>query len=146
MKNPRITAKERGLIKGALRRAFSRSELRNRVADRTRIKHHDENRPRVTKWSWCQECGHIVPSYTTSLDHKKPVIPLNSSMEEMSADELINNIWCEEDNLQVLCDPCHSLKSKIEMQQRREFKKAKDIAEGKVKVKSGKSKSKKTTS
>jgi len=132
MKNPRITAKERGLIKGALRRAFSRSELRNKVADSTRINHSDPERPRVKKFSWCQECGQIVPSYTTSVDHILPVIELHRSMEDMSADELIDRIWCEEENLQVLCEDDHNIKTKLENLQRREFKKAKNIAEGKA--------------
>ena len=142
MANPRITAKERGLIKGALRRAFSRSELRERVSDRTRINHSDPERPRCQKWSFCDVCGQIVPTWTTSVDHILPVIPLNSAMEFMSMDELVDNIWCEESNLQNLCQSCHDEKTEIENLQRREFKKQRDIASGKVKI--AKSKNKKT--
>ncbi len=125
MNNPRITAKERGLIKGAIRRAFARSELHQRISSRTRIEHSDPNRPRCSKWSFCEECGLIIPTWTTSVDHIQSVIPLNSSMEEMSMDELINNIWCEESNLQVLCDPCHTQKTKEENKIRKQFKDAK---------------------
>lgn len=140
MKNPRITAKERGLIKGALRRAFSRSELRNKVSDRSRINHFDSERPRVKKWAWCELCGHIVPHYTTSVDHISPIIPVDSAMEYMTADELVNNIWCEEDNLQNICEKCHDDKTSLEREQRTEFKRARNIAEGKVKNDKPKSK------
>lgn len=57
------------------------------------------------------------------VDHLVPVIPVESSMEEMSADDLINNVWCELNNLQVLCPACHSVKTKAENALRRKYKK-----------------------
>jgi 5-methylcytosine-specific restriction endonuclease McrA len=77
------------------------------------------------KWSFCNECGLIVPTWTTSVDHLSPVIELDRSMEDMSMDELINNVWCEESNLQVLCEPCHFLKTSLENKIRKQFKDAK---------------------
>lgn len=124
--NPRIDNKDYAAIKGALRRAFSRSKLRNSCMDKCRIEHYDEERPRVRKWGYCNnpECGMIVPFYTITLDHSKPIIDVTSSMKEMSLDELVDRIWCEEDNLVPLCEPCHTAKTKLEMQQRREYKKS----------------------
>lgn len=146
MKNPRITPKERGLLKGAIRRAFARSELRERVGKKNRISHHDPDRPRIKNWSFCDGCGQVVPDYSTAVDHIDPVIPLNSSFEEMEVGDVVDRTWCEESNLQVLCEPCHYFKTACERKERKVFKDAKDIAEGKVKVKkSGKRKSKKTT-
>lgn len=121
--NPRITAKERGLIKGAIRRAFSRSELRNSVLISAIIQHSDSERPKVKTWVKCAACLRPEAKSYMVVDHLVPVIPVESSMEEMSADDLINNVWCELNNLQVLCPACHSVKTKAENALRRKYKK-----------------------
>lgn len=123
--NPRISSKERGLIKGALRRVFSRSELRRMAMDRQAIEHSDPKRPRVKKWVWCAGCGEVVPRWTTAVDHIEPIIPTTSALEFMSWDSVVNNIWCEVKKLQVLCDMCHNAKTKAENALRRLNKKEK---------------------
>lgn len=124
--NDRITPKERGLIKGALRRVFSRSELRQRVLDRARIEHYDPNRPRVKKWSRCEGCQKPTPTYLIDIDHIEPLVPLDKALVEMSIQELLDRQFCEESNLQNLCqDPCHLTKSVNEGKVRRANKKAK---------------------
>lgn len=123
MNNPRLTKKEQGLLKGAFRRVFSRSDLRKEVLDFHSVEYHDPKRPRVKRWSWCNECGEVVPSYTLAVDHIQPVVPLTSSLENMSADDLLNAVWCARVNLQGLCQDCHKQKSKAEMKLRRENKK-----------------------
>lgn len=117
--NPRITKKERGLIKGALRRVFSRSELRRKAMERQVIEHSDPKRPRVKKWAWCAGCGVVEPAYLMAVDHIDPIIPVNSTLDEMSVEDLVNNMWCEENRLQFLEDMCHNAKTKAENAQRR---------------------------
>jgi 5-methylcytosine-specific restriction endonuclease McrA len=129
--NPRISAKERGLLKGAIRRVFSRSDIRKDVIERTRITYFDPERPRVKKWSRCEMCGKATPSYQIQVDHKIPLVPVNSSLEEMSWDELINNCWCDISKLQGLDEDCHKEKTKEENRIRREFKKARGKKDGK---------------
>ena len=124
-KNPRITAKERGLIKGALRRVFSRSDLRKQALDASRVTHTDPSRPRVTKWSKCPNCEKFIPTYLMEVDHLLPVIPIDSSVQEIALDVLIDNIWCISDNLVAICKDCHKLKSKAENKLRRQLKKEK---------------------
>jgi 5-methylcytosine-specific restriction endonuclease McrA len=131
MDNPRISVKEWNLLKGAIRRVFSRSDLRRQALQRTLIDFKDPNRPRVTKWSWCQECGLIEPTYKMDVDHIVPVIPLDSSMKDMSLDELVDRIWCSIEGLRVLCKSCHDDKTAIENKVRREFKKQKKVNHGK---------------
>lgn len=126
--NPRISHKERGLIKGALRRVFSRSDLRKEALEATRIKHEDHERKRVTKWSACAQCKTPTPTYKIDIDHKIPVQPLGTTIDEMGADELITNIWCPLEQLQGLCETCHDAKSKEENATRREIKKQKKLA------------------
>lgn len=115
--------KERNLIKGALRRIFSRSVLRLEALNKHNIEHFDPNRPRVTKWSWCGECGIVEPRYLMQVDHEKPVIGVTESMESLTWDEVIDRIWCEPGNLLPLCKDCHKLKTSYENKKRREFKK-----------------------
>lgn len=114
MQNPRITAKERGLIKGAIRRVFSRSELRRRVLEEHTIVHSDSKRPRVSKWSYCTVCGEVLPRYLLDVDHDDPIVPLSTTLEQMSWDTVIDRIWCEEHNLRPICKEDHKRKTRAE--------------------------------
>ncbi len=118
-----MNAKERGLLKGAIRRVFSRSDLRKQALDASRIEHTDITRPRVTKWSRCAICSIPTPTYLIEIDHLVPLVPLDSSLEKMSWDEVIARQWCDIKNLQGVCKSCHKLKSKEESKIRREYKK-----------------------
>lgn len=125
MKNSRITPKERGLLKGAIRRVFSRSDLRREALLTTMIPHKDPKRPRVTKWSTCSECKEFIPTYLMQVDHKNPIVPVDQSFEDMNFDDLIDRLWCNKEELRPLCKPCHLIKSKEENRLRRQFKKEK---------------------
>ena len=125
LKNPKSN-KERNLIKGALRRVFSRSELRRQALDAAVVKEYsDPSRKRVTRWGKCANCEKLEPAYLLQIDHKEPLIPINSSLEEMSWDQVIDGLWCDERNLEALCKPCHDAKSKVENKERRRIKKEK---------------------
>lgn len=124
-----ITKKERGLIKGGIRRVFSRSELRKSVIDGSRINHKDANRPRVTKWSYCNDCDKFIPTYLMEVDHVVPIVPITSSLEEMTWDEIVNRIWCDAHNLRAMCKDCHKLKTKEETKKRALNRKALKLLE-----------------
>jgi 5-methylcytosine-specific restriction endonuclease McrA len=123
--NPRITARDRNGLKGAIRRVFSRSELRKQVIEASIIPNHvDASRPRVKTWCRCTLCKTPTPKSYMVVDHITPVVKIGDSFEAMGADALINNIWCDPVNLQAICDdPCHLAKSKLEAKERREYKK-----------------------
>jgi hypothetical protein len=123
MNNTRITTKERNLLKGAMRRVFSRSELRQLAVATTKINHTDITRPRVKKWSMCPVCTQYTPTYLIEVDHSDPIVPLDKSLEDMSWDEVINRIWCELDNLKPICKSCHLQKTRVEGKIRRENRK-----------------------
>lgn len=55
-----------------------------------------------------------------------PLVPLDKALEEMTWDEVVDRTWCDEANLQVLCKPCHKIKSKEENKERRAIKKGKN--------------------
>lgn len=124
LKNPRVSVKERNLMKGALRRVFSRSELRRLIIDKSIIiGYTDNNRPRVKTWCKCNTCGTPTPKSYMEVDHIEPVVPLNGSFQEMSLDEFINRVWCNENLLQAICEVCHDQKTKAENKERRRLKK-----------------------
>lgn len=123
--NPRITPRERGLLKGAIRRVFARSDLRRKVVDAAIIEHTDSSRKRVKTWVRCSSCGKPEAKSNVVVDHIIPVIDVNSSFEEQGADVTIDRTWCEESNLQVICiSPCHENKTKEERKLRSKNKKS----------------------
>ncbi len=126
MKNPRLTTKERGLIKGAIRRVFGRSDLRRQIIQNNIIPNrHDAKRKQVKFWVKCQDCGEFEAKSNVQVDHVEPVVPINSSFENMTLDDLVNRMWCHESKLQLLCKPCHTVKTKSENKERRLLKKGK---------------------
>ena len=123
--NKRITPRERGLLKGAIRRVFSRSELRNSIITASIVKHSDPSRPRVKVWAKCAACGKPDAKSYMAVDHIDPVIPPNSSFEELGLDGTVDRLWCDPENLQAICEECHSTKTKAEAKERKARKKAK---------------------
>jgi 5-methylcytosine-specific restriction endonuclease McrA len=119
MNNPRITKKERNLIKGAIRRVFSRSEIRKKVVAAAIVAHIDLTRPRVKSWCVCGGCKNFIPKSYMEVDHISPVVPYEKSLETMTWDELVDNLWCEERNLQAICSDCHDEKTKAERKMRK---------------------------
>lgn len=57
-------------------------------------------------------------------DHKSPLVPVETTLEAMSWDEVVNRTWCAPENLQSICVSCHKIKSKAENKLRREYKKS----------------------
>ncbi len=69
-------------------------------------------RGRMVFHSICAGCGHIYPETTCAVDHIKPVI--DPAVGFVGWDEVIARLFCETDNLQVLCTECHNKKTKEE--------------------------------
>ena len=120
--NKNMTPKERNLLKGAIRRVFSRSDIRRAVIEASRIEHTEPSRPRVTKWSLCGTCKKFIPTYLMVADHISPLIPVDTKLEDMTWDTVIDNTWCEKNNLMAICKDCHKIKTKSENKLRRRSK------------------------
>jgi 5-methylcytosine-specific restriction endonuclease McrA len=57
----------------------------------------------------CAGCGNYFPDKEVNVDHIIPAGKLNS-YEDLP--EFVRKLFCEEDNLQVLCKKCHDIKTK----------------------------------
>ena len=68
----------------------------------------------------CNLCSNLIPNKLTIVDHIRPVMS-PFSIGKIDWNEVINNLFCEEDNLQVICEECHTLKTKQEKDLRKEY-------------------------
>ena len=63
------------------------------------------------------------------VDHIEPIVDPKKGFQGF--DEFVQRLFCEEDNLQVLCGECHDKKSLIERQQAKERRDKEKLLEGK---------------
>lgn len=68
----------------------------------------NETTGRIAQHFLCSSCSMDFPAKGVQVDHIKPM------GKGRTWDEFINELFCEEDNLQVLCVPCHAKKSREE--------------------------------
>jgi 5-methylcytosine-specific restriction endonuclease McrA len=65
----------------------------------------------------CASCKKEYPTKEVQVDH---IVPVVSPLEGFSSwDTVINNLYCDRTNLQVLCVTCHSKKTKQENEERK---------------------------
>lgn len=70
----------------------------------------------------CAICLQIFGRKEIQVDHKSPVTPITGWV---SFDDFIDRLYCEEQDLQVLCKPHHKIKSQAENQIRKFHRDAK---------------------
>lgn len=59
----------------------------------------------------CNQCKNWFPDKKINVDHICPAGSLNSAQDLAG---FIERLFCEVDNLQVLCETCHNIKTKSE--------------------------------
>lgn len=64
----------------------------------------------------CKECKNWFPEKQINVDHTIPVGALNCA-EDLPG--FVNRLFCEVDNLQILCSSCHDTKTKHENESRK---------------------------
>ena len=116
-----ISQQEHGKILNAVKRCFSRSAHRRAVLLAATSK---QKGPRGGRMYICAECKKSFSGKDVQVDHIKPVIPVNKAALGMKWDTIVNRIYCDKKNLQVLCRECHKQKSKEEMAARAKHRKA----------------------
>lgn len=75
---------------------------------------------RLAKHYMCNECRLLHVGADVQVDHIAPLIDPSTGFTTW--DEVINNLFCEKSNLQVLCKPCHLSKTAVEKQLAKERK------------------------
>jgi 5-methylcytosine-specific restriction endonuclease McrA len=63
----------------------------------------------------CNRCKKYFPEKLINVDHIIPIGKLNCANDLPS---FVERLFCEEDNLQVLCNTCHDKKTKKEMRKK----------------------------
>ena len=92
-----------------LRRASLRFKLKNKTYPRTTAKQNARVERGLYK---CASCGELFKEKDTVVDHVDPVVPLTG--DEYDWNDFINRLFVTADKLQILCNPCHDVKSLVE--------------------------------
>lgn len=105
-------ARFNSFVKSALRSASQRWPPRYTCLHKAkRGKKVNWKTGRLAEHYECNSCKKEFPQKEVQVDHILTIIPLTGFT---SWDDVINRMFCEDDNLQVLCKECHSNKTKLE--------------------------------
>ena len=104
-----------GFIRSMLRKGSMRWKPKYTVKQKAR--HHTKlpgKTARLVFHATCAKCGELFPETETAVDHIQPIVDPAVGFE--SWDKFIENLYCEEEGLQVLCLECHLIKTAGEKQ------------------------------
>lgn len=105
-----------GFIRAALRNATRRWPPKYDTLNEAKTKKKvNPKTKRIAQHYKCANCKKDFPQKQVQVDHISPVVIDNF----VSWDEFIENLFCDSDNLQVLCITCHKKKSKEENESRK---------------------------
>jgi 5-methylcytosine-specific restriction endonuclease McrA len=71
---------------------------------------------RIAMHYTCNSCKEDFPAKEVQVDHIEPVV--DSKQGFKTWDVFIDRLYCDKDNLQVLCKSCHSSKTLTEKKER----------------------------
>lgn len=104
------TARYFSFIRSALRRAWTKYPVRFHVLEDAKRPYR--GRDKRTKWVYkCAECEKLYKSTEVQVDH---INPAGSLKDYNDLPQFVQRLFCEKDNLQVLCKQCHDVKTKEE--------------------------------
>lgn len=69
----------------------------------------------------CAHCGLFYTRKEVCLDHIQPIVPVDIGFTNW--DDYINRMFCPKEGFQTLCKQCHKIKTKLEGEQRKQFRK-----------------------
>ena len=104
-------------IRGALRRLFARSPIVREVMSKVRreVPKYNKDGSRAKKDAvqyLCAVCGTWTKSTAIAVDHVVPVVAVEDGFIDWN--EFVARLFCGPENLQVICDPCHNEKTRVE--------------------------------
>ena len=71
---------------------------------------------RLAEHYLCADCGGFFIARDVQVDHIEPVVSPEDGFKDWWT--YINRLYCEAENLQVLCKPCHKVKTNLERKER----------------------------
>jgi 5-methylcytosine-specific restriction endonuclease McrA len=108
--NTWTTARYFSFIRSALRRAWTKYPVRYQVMEAARKPYTGKDKR--TKWVYeCAACHNLFKSTEVNVDH---ITPAGTLTKYSDLPKFVQNLFCEQDNLQVLCKACHDVKTKEE--------------------------------
>lgn len=111
-------ARFNSFVKSALRSASQRWPPKYQCLNKAkRGKKINWKTGRIAEHYECNSCHKEFVLKDVQVDHKSPIVPVTGFT---TWDEVIDNMFCEEDDLQVLCIQCHKIKSNAEKASRKE--------------------------
>ena len=102
---------------------FSRSSLCREILEGA--VHKTARGPRGGKQYICAKCKKWFPNKDVQVDHIDPVIKHNETIQDLDYNTVVMRIFCDEDNLQVLCKPCHKIKTTLERKRKNKWQRKK---------------------
>lgn len=114
---PRPPFNVNAAVRSAIRRVFSRSPVVREVMMKVRreVPRYNKDGTRAKKDAvqyLCGVCAQYVSSTKIAVDHKIPVIDVDKGFVDWNT--FVDRVFCDEANLQVICDPCHQAKTNSE--------------------------------
>lgn len=104
------TARYFSFIRSALRRAWTKYPVKYAVLDKAKQPYTGTDKR--TKWVYtCASCNSTFKATEVNVDH---ITPAGTLRDYSDLPEFVKNLFCEADNLQVLCKECHDVKTKEE--------------------------------
>lgn len=98
-------------IRGLLRSGFTRYPVKHQVKVAARRKKKGTRRFEYK----CADCKKWYPNSQTEVDH---IEPAGSLKDYSDLPGFVERLYCEADNLQVLCKACHHIKTQEERSKR----------------------------
>lgn len=108
---------ENSSIRGALRRTFSRSPVVRETLHKVRREipkyNNDGTRSKKDQVQYkCNVCSNWVGSTKVAVDHINPVVSVDTGFVDWNT--FVTRLFCAAENLQVICDDCHQIKTNSE--------------------------------
>ena len=108
----------RAFITSVLRGGFRKYPAKFETLKEAKVgKLLNEKSGRMAEHYRCASCNQDFPMKDVQVDHIKPVVDPKRGFKTW--DEYIDRLYCDSDNLQVLCIPCHKAKTAKEGKKRK---------------------------
>jgi len=115
-------ARFNSFIKSALRSASKRWPPKYECIKDAKVgKKINSKSGRIAEHYRCNVCHGEFPQTDIQVDHIRPII--DPEVGFVSWDQVIRDMFCEKSGLQIVCKPCHKLKTHAERHTAKENKK-----------------------